>query len=93
MNQRGIPKQVRADMQGLIAFRRGTGPLKEWPFGSSVSYRGRNYVVSGFDGGEGDEDTPGPIQVRLVNRVCTVELRGVNPDDLTKTTAPAAWQR
>ena len=44
-------------------------------------------------GGEGDEDTPGPIQVRLVNRICTVELRGVDPNDLTKTTAPVAWQR
>lgn len=93
MNQRGVPKQVRATYQAKIAFHHGTGPLKDWPWGSSVSYRGRNYIVSGFDGGEGDEDTPGPIQVRLVNRLCSVELRGVDPEDLTKTVAPRAWQR
>ena len=73
--------------------RRGTGPWKGGPVGSAGADRGRNDMVSGFDGGEGDEDPPGPIQVRIVNRICTVELRGVDPDDLTKTTAPVAWQQ
>ena len=67
--------------------------MKDWPFGCAVSYRGRNYIVAGFDGGEEDKDTPGPVQVRLVNRICTVELRGVDPEDLTQAVAPAAWQR
>ena len=90
MNQRNIPKQVRSDYQGLISSRRGTGPLKEWPFGCSVSFRGRNYIVGGFDGHEDDET---PTTIRLVDRLCTVELREVAPEELTKTTASPAWSR
>ncbi len=82
---------VRANIQGLISSRRGTGPLKDWPFGCAGSYRGRHYIVSGFDGQ--DKDDSGPLRVRLVDRLCTTELREVLPDDLVKAVAPQAWQR
>ncbi len=90
MNQRNIPKKIKATYQAKISFHRGTGPLKEWPWGSATFYRGRPYIVAGFDGGE--EDNPGPIMVRLVDRMLRVELRDVDPADLEKPAAPA-WSR
>ena len=57
--------------------------MKGLPFGCSVSYRGRNFLVGGFD-----EEESG-TRVRLVDRMLTVELLDVDPKDLTKNTQAA----
>ena len=86
MIQRPIPNSAKANYQALIATRRGTGSIKDLPFGCSVSCRGRNWIVGGYD------ETLGVTTLRLVDRLCTVELLMVPPEEVSKTTA-SKWHR
>lgn len=86
MIQRPIPTSAKANYQALIATRRGTGSIKDLPFGCSVSCRGRNWIVGGYD------ETLGVTTLRLVDRLCTVELSMVSPQEVTKNTG-SPWQR
>ena len=85
MIQRPIPPNTRATYQALISQRRGTGSIKDLPFGCSVSYRGRNFIVAGYD------TTIDVTTLRLVNRDCTQELLMIPPEEVTKTTG-SKWQ-
>ena len=86
MIQRPVPPNQRANYQALISQRRGTGTIKDLPFGCSVSFRGRNYTVAGYD------ETLEVTTLRLIDRACTTELLMVPPEDVTKTTG-SKWQR
>lgn len=90
MIQRKVPERDRGNYKGLIDARRGQWRgewgegIKDLPFGCSVSFRGKNWVVAGFD--TQDEVTT----VRLVDRLCTTELLMIDPAELRKTTA-SSW--
>lgn len=86
MIQCNVPENRRADYQALISQRRGTGTLSDLPFGCSVSYRGRNWIVGGYD------TTMDVTTLRLVNRLCSVELSMVPAQEVTKNTG-SQWQR
>ncbi len=77
---------MRATYKGLISSRSGTGEITDLPFGCSVSFRGRNWTVGGYD------EIEGVKTLRLVDRLCTTEISLIPPEEVTKVTG-SQWLR